>query len=344
MAKSVRCEYCGGNQVYNPNIMSIECEHCGKTSPCEMNFNTANLTRKYDLSYVPAVNMNVDNQYLCSSCGATVSFEENEEKRRCPSCGDTTLSRKSAPMFVPDGIIPFSIDRNKAVEIFRAWINSRKFAPRDIKEMAKLGKVSGFYVPAWNMNFRLSGSYFANVTKLEDIGNDEMVTWHYPVRSNVEKTFVNILLSANERISNETIEDLSPYDIQKLRPYSNEYLFGYSVLNSDQNIHEKYADVVDKKKEKVTNRIRADLKSKFDTIESFNIALDSKSATFNYLYVPVWANHYTYNGKKYHCYINGQTGQAIGNAPKSFWKIFSTILGIVGGVGLMALLIAKLFF
>ena len=86
------------------------------------------------------------------------------------------------------------------------------------------------------------------------------------------------------------------------------------------------------------------MKDKFDTIESFNIGLSVKSSTFNYLYVPIWANHYTYNGKTYHCYINGQTGQATGKSPKSFWKILSTVLGIAAGIGVFALLAIKFLF
>ena len=341
MAKSIKCEYCGGNQIFNPKVMCIECEHCGKSSPCDLKFDTTNLTRKYDISYVPAININIDNQYLCSSCGTTVRFEEYEDKKRCPSCGDTSLSRRHSSMYVPDGIIPFSIDRKKAVEIFRSWINTRKFAPKDIKEMAKLGKVSGFYVPAWNMNLNLGGTYFANVTKLENMGNDEMITWHYPVKSSFDKTFVNVLISANMRVSDNILDELSPYDTQKLVPFSNEYLFGYSGLDSDENIHAKYDDLLYEKKDKITQRCRKDLKDKFDTIESFNIAFTKNNTTFNYLYLPVWANHYTYRGKLYHCYINGQTGQATGKSPKSFWKVLSLILGITVGIGVVVLLISK---
>ena len=50
----------------------------------------------------------------------------------------------------------------------------------------------------------------------------------------------------------------------------------------------------------------------------------------------------TYNGKQYHCYINGQTGKATGKSPKSFWKIFSLIDGIAGSVALVVALICKL--
>ena len=56
----------------------------------------------------------------------------------------------------------------------------------------------------------------------------------------------------------------------------------------------------------------------------------------------MWANHYSYKGREYHCYINGQTGEATGKAPKSFGKIAGTVLGILGGIGLAVLIIASI--
>jgi len=344
MATKIKCENCGGNNVFNPSSGKLKCEYCGKVSECSVNVNKlGTITRKYSDTYAPEMNHDGHNLYLCSSCGATVGFEENEDKKRCPSCGDTSLKRQNATMSVPDGVIPFSISRDKAVEIFRKWIKTRKFAPNDLKEMAKLGKVSGLYVPVWNVGFRIVGKYFANVTKLEKEMEDRMVTWHYPVKDAVDKTFLNILISGNKRINDEVLSQIEPYDIQKLKPYSNEYLFGFSGLSTDLFFHEKYKEIVDEKKDKITDRIRSDLKAKFDTIESLNVNYEIKNSTFNYLYAPIWANHYTYNGKKYHCYINGQTGKAIGKSPKSIWKILLLLLGIGGGIAALVSLILSFF-
>lgn len=341
MAKSIKCEYCGGNNFYDPDKGLLTCEHCGKESACEIKVKGGILTRKYSKSYIPELKHNTSHNYVCSSCGATVNFEEQEEKKRCPSCGDTSLNRKYGDICVPDGIIPFAISRNKAVEIFRKWISTRKFAPNDLKQMAAHGKISGLYVPAWNMNFRITGQYFANVTKLEEEVDDRTITWHYPVKDVIDKTYLNVLLSGNDRVDDYTLDSLSPYEIQKLRPYSSEYLFGFSGLNTDASLHEKYDEIIHEKKNNITDRIRQNLKEKFDTIESLNVNYNVSNETFNYMYVPVWANHYTYNGKKYHCYINGQTGKAVGKSPKSFWKILSLILGIGAGIaGFVAILMS----
>ena len=179
------------------------------------------------------------------------------------------------------------------------------------------------------------------LTKLEEEMNDRTVTWHYPVKDVIDKTYLNVLLSGNDRVDDYTLDSLSPYEIQKLRPYSSEYLFGFSGLNTDASLHEKYDEIIHEKKNNITDRIRQNLKEKFDTIESLNVNYNVSNETFNYMYVPVWANHYTYNGKKYHCYINGQTGKSVGKSPKSFWKILALILGIGAGIaGFVAILMS----
>ena len=343
MATTIKCDYCGGNNIFDPRQGKLVCEHCGNVSECGGQEPLKPLTQKYSSTYTPEPNYHNENHYVCISCGAEVSFEENEDKKRCPSCGDASLERKNAPTVVPDAIIPFSIDREKAVELFRKWISTRKFAPRDLKEMAKLGKISGLYVPAWNVSFTLAGSYFANVTKVDSSG-DEIVSWHYPIRDSLEKTYFNILISGNNRLGDEVIDSLSPYDIQKMRPYSSEYVYGFSGLGTDVNLHEKYDEVLSVKKEKMADTVRDELNTKFNTIESLNMNYTTKNSKFSYLYVPIWANHYTYNGRKYHCYINGQTGKIVGKAPKSFWKILLLLLGIGGGAIALFSLIKNMFF
>jgi len=341
MAKNIKCESCGANVIFNPDQGLLECEHCGSVKQLtsenkQMKRNA--IVQRYHETYeiVPTV---TDSQtYLCSSCGATVSFEENETKRRCPSCGDVTLKLNQKLIYIPDGIIPFTVSRDHAISIFQKWISTRKFAPNDLKTMAKLGKISGLYIPAWNFNFKLSMQYSADVTKTESMG-ERFFTRRFYVDDITEKTYSNVLLSANKRIEDTVVDGLEPYDITKIRPYSNEYVYGFSSLDTDENIHEKIQEVIREKEKNVESKIRKNLKDKYETIERLDTHSEVKNKTISYTFIPVWANHYTYNGKKYHCYINGQTGKTTGKSPKSFWKIFSLVAGIIGSIALASLLI-----
>ncbi len=340
MAKYNKCDTCGGNLQFNPNEAYMECEHCGNVKPIKRTPATrrGSLVRNYSELYVlePQV---VDNKtYLCSACGTVVSFEEDDVKRRCPSCGSIGLNHQERSVFVPDGIVPFGVNRESAVEIFRQWIANRKFAPRDLKQMAKNGKISGLYVPAWNFNCRLQTYFDADVTTTEEHGEKFFTRHHYP-NGVEEKTFANVLVSANNCVDDGMIDELEPFDVQKMVPYSSEYVCGFSGVDTNTDIHEKFAQIKSQKEDLIESTIRRKLKSKYEMIESINFNHHMKNCSFSYTYIPIWANHYSYNKKQYHCYINGQTGKAVGKAPKSFWKILGLVGGIVAAIGILALII-----
>src|SRR5262249_21980552 len=53
------------------------------------------------------------------------------------------------------------------------------------------------------------------------------------------------------------------------------------------------------------------------------------SVTFKHVLLPIWIAAYRYKDKPYQFLVNGQTGEVVGRAPWSFWKIFLTILAVI---------------
>ena len=45
--------------------------------------------------------------------------------------------------------------------------------------------------------------------------------------------------------------------------------------------------------------------------------------------MPVWIGAYRYGDKVYRFLVNGQTGEFIGDAPKSMWKMLGVALAII---------------
>jgi hypothetical protein len=45
--------------------------------------------------------------------------------------------------------------------------------------------------------------------------------------------------------------------------------------------------------------------------------------------LPVWMSAYIFKGKTYRFMVNGQTGEVQGESPKSGWKIFFLVAGIL---------------
>jgi hypothetical protein len=66
-----------------------------------------------------------------------------------------------------------------------------------------------------------------------------------------------------------------------------------------------------------------------DTYRNLVIHPTFSAQTFKHILVPLWLLTYTYGAKVFHVLVNGATGRMAGEYPKSFWKVFFLILGIV---------------
>ena len=121
--------------------------------------------------------------------------------------------------------------------------------------------------------------------------------------------------------------------------YSPEYMFGFSGTEANNNIHDIYNAILEHETRHNKKLVEERLLSQYTRIDTLDCRTELRNVSFNYLYVPIWANHYRYKDKLYHCFINGATGEVTGKSPKSFWKIFSLVAGIVAAVAILAILI-----
>lgn len=339
MANS-KCINCGGELVFKPETGKVYCEMCGASF--DVNEGTTNpVVRPYSPSFVPEQNV-TETVYQCTFCGAKCIVAKGEERKRCASCGNTTLQRVSSNTTAPDGIIPFSITKTQAAEIFSRWVGSRKFAPNDLKLMARSKKLIGMYTPVWNFNYNAIWHFEGMGIKKHSDSDGATYYRHIPVKNIEDQPHRNELYSANNRIGTEFIQDLGNYDFTKIKPYSTDYLLGFSGLETTLSVHDVYNNMVADITETNERHAKERLDAEYDRVEDFFCRTTFRNVTFSYTYVPIWANHYLYKGKEYHCYINGQTGKATGKSPKSAWKIGSLVLGILAGVAALVLLIAKL--
>ena len=129
------------------------------------------------------------------------------------------------------------------------------------------------------------------------------------------------------------------YDNAGIIPYSNEYLLGLSGVGTDLSVQQSFEMATEEISEAEQRQIKSRLNLRYDDVDFFRANTQISNVDCGYLYVPVWANHYTYKNKDYHCYINGQTGKVHGTTPKSFWKIFGLVLGVIAAFTLLSWLL-----
>ncbi|MBQ8451676.1 MAG: hypothetical protein IJ538_02745 [Clostridia bacterium] len=333
--KTFKCKNCGGKLVYSPEKQTLICENCESQDEIKK-IHAENKKEAYSPRKEPLKRS--ANLYVCKSCSSHLSSPGGEEIKRCPNCGNVELERVTNDEYIPDAILPFVVGKEKARENFRIWLKKRKFAPNNLVKLAKEGKITGFYTPVWNFDGH-SVTEYSGVGVNEYRDGDKVKRTYHNFSGIIENDYQDEFVSANNQVGSETINKLSPWNLENLNVYDDSFVCGFigsnceKMLEAGKNEFSRFVQSNDAFEAKSRQ-------SRFDYIESFYSSTKIYDVKYNYLYFPLWVNHYTYKDKKYTSFINGQTGEVAGKSPKSFWKILFTVLGITAVVAAIVILIA----
>ena len=326
-----RCKNCAGELKYDPISGELKCTHCNTIVDIP---EQQALIQKRAFSSTSQTSEAMANtvQYKCLNCGGRHNVTNGEEIGRCPNCGSSDLEQKSLVTYQPDGIVPFKLDKEKAMESFREWLKKRKFAPNNLKRLAKSQKMTGMYIPVYSYDFDYTAQYSGTGVNTKRVGDQEIKTKHR-FNETENGTMTDFLSSANTTFEGEKLRDMGNFGLEQLYVYRTEFLYGWSGMDCTENIQNNYNKTRVEVSADISKRIEQRMSRKYDRVENFSCNTSLRNIKFSYLYLPVWVNHYKYNKKDYYCYINGCTGKVTGKSPKSFWKIFFTVLAIVAAVG-----------
>lgn len=339
------CTSCGASLTFDTKTRRLYCEHCGSSFNIPTKKTNTILVHKYSPEFTLQANTSALNTFICNTCGTSHTVQDGKVSTRCPSCGSTNITASANKLFYPDGIIPFKLSKAEAQQIFVKWLKKRKFAPKGLVNLAKQGKITQMYVPVYNFNGVCHTAYTAIVKKVHtDKASDAMFSTSYTLRDIDLTQINNVIFSANTKVDSEVINKITTFDQGKIVPYSSEYLFGYYGGETNINVHKCYSDLNYISGKDGEAKIRSKLKSKYDDIDSLQTNSRLRDVTFNYTYVPVFVNHYTYGKKDYHCYIGGESGKVAGKSPKSAAKVAAVTLGVLGVLAVGILLLAKFVF
>lgn len=337
MEENFKCANCGGEIAFDPKKQKLVCKYCLSEFAVGDVAQNDNIFLMYsdDLKYEGC--KDAKRLYKCNICKTHLASCDDMDMVRCPSCGSVDLSKSQANGIHPMNIIPFALSKNQAAEIFQKWIKSRKFAPNDLKKMAKLKKLSGMYIPLYGFNLDARTSYSATGVDLEEYEDSEgrrktRVKDRDYVSDVEHRTFENFLVSANKNVQAKVIKKFGGYNLEGIKKYSTNYMLGFIGVGTDINVQEAYELAKKGVAQEEHSRIYSQLNVKYDRVDFFNSSTTVDNVFNAYYYAPIWANHYKYKNKEYHCYINGQTGKIYGKAPKSLRKIFGLIFGILAGL------------
>lgn len=241
MPITYKCPNCGAAMEFDSTAQKLKCPSC------QMEMDVQDYEKQYGHLYSDAeagenaqsaqsegqkgkgsMNMKV---YHCQSCGAELLADEYTSATICSFCGNPSLVEdRLSGEFSPSSVIPFQIDREAAKKMYKSWVKKGLLTPKTLSTESTIEKISGVYVPFWLYDFDAETEMTAKAEKIrtERHGDTEYTyTDHFHVYRDVEVQFEKVPADASEKMDDDTMDKLEPFDYTALKPFAMPYLSGY---------------------------------------------------------------------------------------------------------------------
>lgn len=348
-ARVFPCESCGADLEFSIGQQRMQCPYCGFTKEIEFRDGAqieeqdfqATLER-LEKQHLEGQTEETDNQEVhCESCGGTVMFTGTLTSQNCPWC-DAPIQRErvhSATHRIPvDGVLPFLVEKPKAQRLLKEWIGSRWFAPNEFRQKGIDGRFDGIYLPFWtydsltfNVYVGLRGEDYTVVVGSGKNQRTESRTNWYPASGKFQRFFDDVLISAANGLPKKLIDELEPWPMEKMIPFTQQVLSGFFARTYDVKLDAGFESAQQRMRVALEQETRRRIGGDRQQISSLKTRHDA--ITFKHLLLPIWTLAYRYHDKTFRVFVNAATGEVQGERPYSWIKILLFVLMIVAIVG-----------
>ena len=280
--------------------------------------------------------------YNCPSCGAQLICDATTAATSCPYCGNpTVVPGQFAGTLKPDFVIPFKLSREDAIQRLKQHYKGKVFLPKSFSSENHLQEISGVYVPFWMFSGEVEGDAHFDATRSRTYKSGDYritETDHYDAYRAGSLAFEKIPVDGSEKMPDEHMDSIEPYNYKDLKPFSTAYLPGFLADKYDVSV----ADSQERADSRCTASLEAALRrtaNMYDTCVPLNQDIRLKRGKVHYALLPVWMLHTKWNGKDFLFAMNGQTGRLVGDLPTDMGKFWTTFAAIAIPVTALATLI-----
>ena len=244
----------------------------------------------------------------------------------------------------PDRIIPFAIDRKKALEIFDQWIRTKKYVPRDFYSKDQIEKLTGVYFPYWLYDCQVRASLDARGDKVSTwaAGNIRYTkTDQYDVSRQGSMEVANVPRNALSKANRRLVEGVFPFDMTRQKEFHMGYLSGFFAENRDME-YKTFAQEVEQEVEAYAKQSLTSQIGDYNSVQVRSCQARLEKPSWKYTLLPVWTLTYKdkKDGKIYYFACNGESGKICGELPvdrgrlgRLFASIFLPVAAVLLALG-----------
>ena len=351
-----KCPSCNGALEFDGTVQKMKCPYCG--SEFEMD---AIQPPQEGTDEMPQENMTWDTAaggewqegetdglriYTCNTCGGEVVADATTGATECPYCGNPVVMKgQFAGDLKPDLVIPFKVDKKRAIETLQNHYKGKLLLPKVFKDQNHIKEIKGLYVPVWLFDTDADAYVRYNATRTRTWSDSQ---YHYTETSHFAVTraggigFENVPVDGSTKMDDTMMESLEPFNIADAVDFRTAYLSGYLADKYDVDAQASIT--------RANERIKSSTESAFaSTVQGYTTVVPAGSSInlingrARYALYPVWMLNTEWNGKKFTFGINGQTGKIAGDLPMDQGAFWTWLLGIAGAVTAVAFGLSYLF-
>ncbi len=270
--------------------------------------------------------------FECRGCGASMSYDAKAGGLRCPFCGGEALDQQEDKrVLAPRRAVPFQVGRAQAEQIMRQWLGRGFFRPGDLARTASVVGMTAVYVPYWVFQARTHTHWTADTSQTPFGAKADWA----PMSGEHRGSYAGLLVGASGALTPAETSAIGPFDLSAGVAPDAVDLDG--VIVEQFGVARKYARPLARSG---LEQMEADAVARQyvpGRSRNVHVAVRIESLSSEPVLLPVWIMSYRYGERVYRFLVNGQTGQAAGQAPFS-WQKVALVVGIVLA-GILAVLL-----
>jgi predicted RNA-binding Zn-ribbon protein involved in translation (DUF1610 family) len=356
-----KCPQCGAETAYSIAEGGLTCTHCGYHQVSEtqaVGRGAQEFEFTLETMEEAAHGWDQDRKELaCQNCGAVTSVPPGDLTHTCPFCGSNQVVNRNTPGDVlrPRFLVPFQVDANQCRQAMKNWLGNSWMVPKSLGKVAGRTELTGMYIPYWTFDSVTNSNWRAQVghTKTERYYSNgkwktrTKIVWRWEsgkVRMNID----DLLISGASRLSPLLIERVESYNLAQLTPYQPSYLAGFHARAYDITLETAWEQARRVMRERARTACRGQAST--SRIRNFSMSMDFGDESWRYILLPLYIANYTYAGRNFQVYVNGQNAEVAGQRPvdwRKVWMVIALLLApglILSLLGLLTPLASRINF
>lgn len=369
MVIQYKCRNCGADMAYDVTSGKLHCKSCGrnddiknmpipdipegdaKEDPFVTPFNASDIPDEASFDYVEQdqyikrfFREGEVNQYHCNNCGAVILTDQDTSATTCSFCGAATvLGDRLSGEYAPAKVIPFKIGKEKAQQSFISWCKKGLLTPKDFMTSERIKSITGIYIPFWLYDLNVKGDADATCTKVRSYTRGDYIyteTNYFHVYRKVDLNYLKVPVDASEKMADDLMDKLEPFDYTELKDFNMPYLAGYIAEKYNYTDSQLLPRVKQRIKQYADQYISSTIQG-YTTTRYNRKTSDIRQRNAYYTLLPIWMVCYDYKDSEHVFAMNGQTGKIVGKPPLSKWKISAWFTGITGASFLILQIVSR---